>query len=65
MSSQPYSYKEALAKIEEIVNTIENEEPDVDELSEMVHNALTLIKTCKNKLKNTEAALDKALKELD
>jgi exodeoxyribonuclease VII small subunit len=65
MNSENFKYKEALSKIEAIVNTIENEEPDVDELNELVQEALNLLKLCKEKLKNTESELNKTLKEID
>lgn len=65
MNKENYKYKEAIARIEAIVNRIENDEPDVDELNELVQEALTLLKQCKDKLKNTEAELNKTLKEID
>ena len=44
MSKKKFSYKSALEEIELIVHKIENEEPDVDELSALVKQAATLIK---------------------
>lgn len=64
-SETPESYRKALARIEEIVDAIENKDLDVDELSGMVQQALSLIKLCKGKLKNAELDLEKALKELE
>lgn len=59
------TYKEALAQLEVIVHTIENESLDVDELSEKVKTALTLIDFCKTKLKNTEDTIKQAFDESD
>lgn len=63
MSKKKLSYKEALAKLENIVQKIENEEMDVDELSNQVKEAVELVNTCKTKLKNTEEALQKTLED--
>lgn len=56
---------EAISEIEEILAQIENNELDVDELSEKVKRVSVLINICKNKLKNTEEEIEKILKEMD
>ena len=58
------SYKEAMAQLERIVHIIENEEPDVDELSAMVQKAAELMQFCKQKLKSTEEEINEALEKL-
>lgn len=58
MKKKEISYKEALQKIEAIVDKIENGEPDVDELATMVKTAMELLKICNEKLRSTEAALN-------
>lgn len=58
------TYKEAMAQLETIVRKIENEEPDVDELSAMVHKAAELMQFCKEKLKGTEEEINQALEKL-
>ncbi len=63
MAKESFSYKKALAEIEDIVTRIEKEEADIDELSELVRRASNLIKKCKEKLKNTGDELDKILEE--
>jgi len=63
MTKEKFSYKKALEEIERIVYTIENEEADIDELSELVKKAADLILQCKNKLKNTGDELEKMLEE--
>lgn len=58
MKKKEISYKEALQKIEAIVDKIESGEPDVDELATMVKTAMELLKICNEKLRSTEAALN-------
>ncbi len=65
MPDKKFQYKKAIREIESIVNRIENEEPDVDELSELVKKAAVLIKKCKEKLRETGEELDKTLKSFD
>lgn len=65
MNKKKGTYKEAISEIEEILSQIENNELDVDELSEKVKRVSLLINTCKEKLKNTEAEIEKILKEMD
>jgi exodeoxyribonuclease VII small subunit len=59
------SYKEAITEIEEILRQLENNELDVDELSEKVKRVSSLVSLCKEKLHNTEIEIDKILKEMD
>mgnify|MGYP001478825392 CR=1 FL=1 len=65
MDKNSGTYKEAIAEIEEILAQIENNELDVDELSEKVKRVSFLINTCKEKLKNTEEEIGNILKEMD
>lgn len=65
MSKKNGSYKEAITEIEEILRQLENNELDVDELSEKVKRISLLVKFCKEKLHNTEEEIDKILKEMD
>lgn len=59
------SYKEAISEIEEILRQLEDNELDVDELSEKVKRVSHLVTLCKEKLHNTEQEIDKILKEMD
>jgi exodeoxyribonuclease VII small subunit len=59
------SYKEAITEIEEILQQLENNELDVDDLSEKVKRVSHLVTFCKDKLHNTEQEIDKILKEMD
>jgi len=65
MSKKNGSYKEAVTEIEEILRQLENNELDVDELSEKVKRVSQLVTWCKDKLHNTEEEIDKILKEMD
>ena len=65
MTTKKFNYKKALEEIEVIVQKIENEDPDVDELSTMVKRAAELIKQCKTKLKSTGEELDGIIQDLE
>ena len=54
------TYREAQQQLEQIVAAVENEELDVDELSEQVQKAMELIAFCRTTLKKTEEAVQKA-----
>ena len=58
MTKKKISYNEAIEEIEEILQKIENEELDVDELSEKVKRVSSLIKICKQKLYKTEEEVE-------
>ncbi len=65
ISKKNVSYKEAISEIEEILSRLENNELDVDELSDKVKRVSQLVSLCKEKLHNTEEEIDKILKEMD
>lgn len=65
MATTKFSYQKAMKEIEDIVRKIENEDIDVDELTEMVNEAAGLIKKCKAKLKSTGEALEKTIENID
>ena len=60
---QSFNYQEALNQIEGIIDEIENGDPNVDELTEMVDQAFKLITQCKTKLKSTEEKLNDTLEQ--
>ena len=64
MAEKKLSYQKALDELESIVKKIEQNEPDVDELNDMVVRAVELVKYCKTKLKTTEEQLKNNLEEL-
>ncbi|MGE5393263.1 MAG: exodeoxyribonuclease VII small subunit [Candidatus Saccharibacteria bacterium] len=65
MATKKITYKEAILEIEDILKKIENEELDVDELSEHVSRVSVLIGICKDKLHKTEAEVEKILNDMD
>lgn len=65
MSDKSINYREALNRINEIVNIIENDDPDIDDLTEMVNEATNLIGQCKDKLQNAETHLQSSLNKLN
>jgi exodeoxyribonuclease VII small subunit len=65
VSKKTVSYKDAITEIEDILRQLENNELDVDELSEKVTRVSQLVSLCKEKLHNTEQEIDKILKEMD
>lgn len=65
MAKKNISYNEALKEIEEILYKIENEELDIDNLSENVLKATELLKSCKQKLTQTEKEIEKIIADID
>ena len=65
MAKKDLSYQKAMDELESIVKKIEQNEPDVDELNDMVVRAVELVKYCKTKLKITEDQINENLEELD
>lgn len=47
-------YSKAVEKLEEIIKSIENEEIDIDELSDKVKEAVALVKLCREKIQKAE-----------
>jgi exodeoxyribonuclease VII small subunit len=58
-------YAEAIVEIEETIAKIEAEELDVDEITQKVKRVSFLLNLCREKLRNTEAEVDKILKEME
>ena len=56
-------YEAAFAELQGIVNKMENDELDIDQLSEQLKRAQELIKLCKDKLTNTDEEIKKILAE--
>lgn len=57
-------YNKAIKRLEEIVSKIENEEIDVDELSEKVKEAVELITTCKERIEKAEMEVKRVVDDL-
>ncbi len=57
-------YNKAIKRLEEIIEKIENEEVDVDELSDNVKEAVELITTCKERIEKAEMEVKRVVDEL-
>ena len=60
---QEQKYEAAFAELQTIVRKMENEELDIDEMSEQLKRAQELIKFCKDKLTKTDEEIMKILAE--
>ena len=65
MAKKETSYKDAITEIDEIIQKIENEELEIDELSEKVKRASVLIKICQKKIYQTENEIQKIIDDID
>lgn len=63
MAKQEIKYEAAVQELEEIVDKMENDELDIDQLSEQLKRAKTLVKLCKDKLTKTDEEIKKLLEE--
>ena len=63
MEKEEMKYEQAVRELEEIVDRMENDELDIDQLSEQLKRAKTLVKLCKDKLTKTDEEIKKLLSE--
>ena len=63
MIRKDLKYEEAMATLEQIVARMENNELDLDTMSEELKKAQQLIKLCKDKLTKTDQEIRKILNE--
>ncbi len=56
-------YEEAFAELQTIVRKMENDELDIDQMTEQLKRAQQLIKLCKDKLTKTDEEIKKILGE--
>ena len=56
-------YEQAFAELQTIVHRMENDELDIDQMSEQLKRAQKLIKFCKDKLTKTDEEIKKILAE--
>lgn len=63
MAKEELKYEEAMATLEQIVARMENNELDLDTMSEQLKKAQRLIKLCKDKLTKTDLEIRKILNE--
>ena len=60
---QEQKYEAAFAELQSIVRRMENDELDIDQMSEQLKRAQHLIKLCKDKLTKTDEEIKKILSE--
>ncbi len=63
MEKNNVKYEDAVRQLENIVRKMENDELDVDQLSEQLKLAKTLVKLCKDKLTKADDEIKKLLSE--
>ena len=56
-------YEEAFAELQALVQKMENDELDIDQMSEQLKRAQELIRLCKDKLTKTDEEIKKILAE--
>jgi exodeoxyribonuclease VII small subunit len=61
--TQEKKYEAAFAELQTIVRQMENDELDIDQMSEQLKRAQLLIKLCKDKLTKTDEEIKKILAE--
>ena len=61
--SKEIKYEAALAELQAIVRKMENDELDIDQMSDQLKRAQELIKLCKDKLTKTDEEIKKILAE--
>ncbi len=65
MKEVKQSYSEAIARLDEILEDIDQSKVPIDVLAERVVEAAGLLKRCKNVLTETEAKVKDVLQDLD
>jgi len=59
MATEKLSYSKALAELEDIVGKMENNQYEIDELTDKVKRVAVLVKFCKEKLHDTSNEVQK------
>ena len=63
MKKKQMSYEEAMARLEELVRSMEKNEMDIDQLSEALKESQSLIKLCRDKLYKADEQVKQLLNE--
>ena len=63
MANNQPTYSQAIARLEEIVQAIDNGEMEIDQLADKIKEANKLIAYCSKKLTKADAELEKLLAE--
>lgn len=59
--AEKFKYEDAIHELEDIVESMENNELDIDSMATKLKRAQELIKLCKDKLTKTDAEIKKIL----
>ena len=65
MSKENFEYKNAMERLEAILERIDNSEMEIDELAGNVQEATELLKKCRKILLDTEKSVQGSLESLD
>jgi len=65
MAKKKITYKEAIEEIENIIEKIKSEEPDIDELANKVKRVSELLNICKDKLYKAEKDVNDILDDIE
>lgn len=65
MNNEEKTYKQAYQELQNILKDLENNETDVDVLSEKLQQANELIEYCKQRLAKIEVDVDKLIQEIE
>ncbi len=65
MAKKTLTYQQAIEELETILSKMENNELEIDHLSNQVKRASELISFCKDKLKRTEEDVSKILDKME
>lgn len=58
-----FSYNKAMEEVEQILDSLEQDKPDVDQMSVNVKRATSLLKNCKQKLYNIDTEIKKVFED--
>lgn len=63
MDDKELTYEQAVGRLEEIVDSLEQDRLGLDEVGERIREAQTLLKACRSKLKKVETDVKQILKD--
>ena len=61
MAKRKLTYEKSISRLEQILEQIENQDIGIDELSEKIKEANSIIEFCRTKLKSTEDEINQLL----
>ena len=65
METQPATYPQAIDRLEQLVQRMNEDASDVDTLVASVQEAAELIKTCRRRLRCAQSEIEAALQEIE